>query len=140
MSVSVFVIVRQDDNVLLLRRAHTGWKDGCWSLPAGAHDGNETLEQSAVRELREETGLEAASQDLHLTHVLHCRTGDDGSEWLGMFFLVKRWKHAPVLGEPSKHDEWGWFALDQLPVPTIDYTRQGLQHSLAGIAFSTFGW
>jgi 8-oxo-dGTP pyrophosphatase MutT (NUDIX family) len=33
--------------------------DGSWVLPKGTPDGDETLEQTALREVREETGLEA---------------------------------------------------------------------------------
>jgi ADP-ribose pyrophosphatase YjhB (NUDIX family) len=40
--------------VLLVRRTD----DGTWSLPAGAMDLGERLDQTVVREVREETGLE----------------------------------------------------------------------------------
>jgi 8-oxo-dGTP pyrophosphatase MutT (NUDIX family) len=140
MSVSVFVVVRHEEKVLLLRRARTGWKDGCWSFPAGAHDGGETLEQAAVRELREETGLDVSADDLRLIHLMHCRNGDDGGEWLGAFFLAERWAQSPVLGEPDKHDRIGWYPLHDLPAPMIAYAQQGLELGLGGQPFSTFGW
>ncbi|WP_243049244.1 NUDIX domain-containing protein [Dyella sp. RRB7] len=140
LSVSVFVIVRDAQQILLLRRAQTGWKDGYLSLPAGAHDGEETLEQAAVRELREETGLHAQSEDLRLVHLLHCKTGDSGNEWLGAFFLAEHWHGVPVLSEPDKHDQLGWHPLDDLPEELLAYTRQGLEQGLQGIPFSTFGW
>ena len=137
---SVFVIVRQGDDVLLLRRANTGWKDGCWSLPAGAHDGGETLTQAAARELREETGLVASLDGLRLAHLLHCRTGDDGREWLGAFFIADSWTGSPALGEPGKHDRIGWFCVRDLPDSLIEYTRQGLECAAIGEPFSAFGW
>jgi 8-oxo-dGTP diphosphatase len=126
--------------VVLLRRANTGWKDGQWSLPAGAHDGGEALETAAARELREETGLVASAQDMKLVHLLHCHTGDGGAEWLGAFFLADRWSGSPAVMEPGKHDHLGWYALHALPADVISYTRQGLDRGLAGIPFSTHGW
>src|SRR5262245_42415870 len=105
LSLSVFVVVRRASEVLLLRRAGTGWKDGCYSLPAGALDGGEPLPVAAARELREETGLEAAPADLRLAHLLHCHGGDGGGgEWLGAFFVAERWAGEPRLMEPHKHD------------------------------------
>jgi 8-oxo-dGTP pyrophosphatase MutT (NUDIX family) len=59
LNVSVFVVVMRGSQVLLLRRSNTGWHDDYYSLPAGGHDGGETLVQAAARELREETGLNA---------------------------------------------------------------------------------
>lgn len=139
-SVSVFVIVRQGEDLLLLRRANTGWHDGCWSLPAGAHEGGETLEQAAVRELREETGLNVQERNLTLVHLLHCRAGDNGDEWLGAFFVAESWTGSPMLGEPGKHDRIGWHALSELPEPLIAYVRQGMEQGLQGTSFSAFGW
>ncbi len=140
LSISVFVIALDKRHVLLLRRAHTGWQDGHYSLPAGSLDGNEPLDRAAARELREETGLVAAPSDLRLAHLLHCHRGDRGDEWLGAFFIAERWSGEPVLIEVHKHDAIGWFALDSLPEPTISYTLQGIRCSMEGRAFSTFEW
>src|SRR5688572_726195 len=53
LSVSVFVIVLDEGRVLLLRRARTGWQDGCYSLPAGSVDGDEPLDLAAARARRD---------------------------------------------------------------------------------------
>ena len=140
LSVSVFVIVRSADKVLLLRRANTGWKDGCYSLPAGSHDGQEPLAVAAARELHEETGLQADPADLQLVHLVHCAAGDSGQEWLGAFFSAESWSGTPELREPDKHDQLGWYALDDLPADTIAYTRQGIELGAQGVRFSTQGW
>ena len=140
LSVSVFVIARRDEQVLLLRRCNTAWMDGFYSLPAGRHDGGETLDQAAARELLEETGLVVRPEDLQLAHLMHCRSGDSGGEWLGAFFLATSCSGSAVLREPHKHDAVAWFDLHALPSAVIPYTRQGLEAALRGTAFSSFGW
>ncbi len=49
------IAVFRDDKVLLARRA----KPPLWSLPGGRIEPGETAEQAALRELREEVGVEA---------------------------------------------------------------------------------
>jgi dATP pyrophosphohydrolase len=56
--ISVLVVVHTPDlEVLLLERAD---RPGFWQSVTGSQDAGETLVQTAVRELKEETGLEAA--------------------------------------------------------------------------------
>lgn len=50
------VYAERDGGILLLKRA-VGAMTGNWYLPGGALDPGETLEQCAVRELHEESGL-----------------------------------------------------------------------------------
>ena len=48
----------KDRKVLLVRRKHAPFA-GLWSLPGGKAEGQETPRETACRELKEETGLEA---------------------------------------------------------------------------------
>lgn len=60
--VSVLVVIHTPDHqVLLLERAdHPGW----WQSVTGSQEAGETLVQTAIREMHEETGLDAAGHQL----------------------------------------------------------------------------
>ena len=53
------IITDADGRVLILRRAAGDTAGGHWCLPGGKVDYGDTVEQSAARELKEETGLSA---------------------------------------------------------------------------------
>ncbi|MFC5374390.1 NUDIX hydrolase [Brevundimonas faecalis] len=55
---AVGVVCLKDDAVLLIRRG-TPPREGEWSLPGGRIEPGERLADAALRELQEETGIEA---------------------------------------------------------------------------------
>jgi len=60
--VSVLVVIHTADlRVLLMERADA---PGLWQSVTGSQDAGETLTQTAIREVREETGLDARKLDL----------------------------------------------------------------------------
>ncbi len=56
--VGVGVVLFKDDEVLLVKRAKPPISDN-WSIPGGAQELGETVREAALRELKEETGIEA---------------------------------------------------------------------------------
>jgi 8-oxo-dGTP diphosphatase len=58
------IIKMQDDSIVLIKRKNDPFKNH-WALPGGIMDENETIEETAVREAKEETGL-----DIKLTKLI----------------------------------------------------------------------
>jgi 8-oxo-dGTP diphosphatase len=58
------IIENSDAGIILVKRANDPFKDQ-WALPGGIMDPDETIEQTAVREVKEETGL-----DVQLTALI----------------------------------------------------------------------
>ncbi|MGY5956435.1 NUDIX domain-containing protein [Kosakonia sp. BK9b] len=138
LSIAVFVLLLEGDEILMLQRANTGWMDGCYSLPAGGLEQGETLSCAAARELKEETGVEASPASMHLAHTLHVWT--ENRSWMGHFFICRQWRGLPFLAEPDKHADVRWMNITMLPDKTIPYVRQAINAIHDGQTYSEFGW
>lgn len=138
---AVYLIFWRDKKVLLLRRANTGYKDGQYSLPAGHVESGEPAIQAAVRECKEEVGLDVEADMLRLAHTMH-RAGEDttGMERIDMFFEVTGWHGEPINNEPHRCDELRWMSLNALPKNTVAEVRQALRKIASGEAYSDYNF
>ena len=144
--VAVHLFFLRSEQVLLLRRCNTGWRDGEYSVPAGHVEQGETVTEAAIREALEETGVALDPAQLEVAHVMH-RAGDDGQggqrpedERIDFFLRVRAWPGEPVNAEPEKCDDLRWAAVNALPANVIPYVAHGLRCVAQGIGFSEFGW
>jgi 8-oxo-dGTP diphosphatase len=125
---AAYVIVRRGDEVLLLLRANTGYMDGHWAVPAGHVEQGESVVAAAVRELKEEVGLDVDAGDLVPVTAMH-RTGGNGDpidERVDFFFMVSKWTGEPRLMEPEKAAGLDWYPLDKLPDPLVPHEARVL--------------
>ncbi len=124
--VAVYVMVINDrEEILLLRRANTGYRNGYYDMPAGHLEENETLRQASLRELKEETGLMASEDHLEFVEILHRMSFD--RVYIDIFFRVKQWEGEAVIMEPSKCDHLAWFPLAILPKNIVPHQQQVIQ-------------
>lgn len=112
----VFGCDGQDIKVLLIERGNEPYK-GCWAFPGGFLNMDETAEQCALRELKEETGLElhSASQigafsDVH-------RDPRDRVITIAFYALTNI---SQVKGSDDAAKAQ-WFALNDLPPLAFDH-------------------
>lgn len=135
---AVYVIFRREDTVLLLRRANTAYMNGMYSLPAGHLEGDETAEQAAVRESKEEVGVSIALEDLQFKHVMHRKSV--GHERIDLFFEADKWTGEPKNTEPDKCDDLAWFSLANLPENTVPEVKYALGCVAAGSVYSNYNF
>ena len=113
-------------SVLLLRRSNTGFEDQNYG-PVGGHlEGGESIKQTAIRECREEIGVEIDPADLRIVGVTHYNSPT--GEGIDFFLSTTRWT-----GEPyprTECDDLRWCPLDALPENTIPFVRRAIEHPL----------
>jgi 8-oxo-dGTP diphosphatase len=134
---SVYVLLRRDNQILLLRRKNTGFEDGNYGLVAGHVDGNEASSVAMQREALEEAGIIISSDNLRFVHFMH-RSGAD--ERADVFFEAWDWDGEVLNKEPDKCDDLSWFDIDDLPANTIPYIRRVIELYTAKVIYSQWGW
>jgi 8-oxo-dGTP diphosphatase len=122
-AVLVFLENRAGELLLLLRAKPPNL--GVWSPIGGKLEmaTGESPFECAVRETREETGLEVAASDLHLFSIIAEKAYEGETHWLMFLFRCRR----PLPGLPPDISEgrFGFFsreAIDALPIPETDRT------------------
>jgi 8-oxo-dGTP diphosphatase len=70
MTVDIIIAMKKDDKtwVLLIKRKFGPFKD-CWALPGGYVEANESPEEAAARELREETRIDVEDRGIILQQL-----------------------------------------------------------------------
>ena len=121
-AVQTFVINRKKQ--LLMGLMCDPENKGSWAVPGGHLDVGDTLEECALRELREETGIDAAHavqfayveqpiniSNMHYFHFGYLVTDVDENQKL-------------INGEPEDIEKWEWFDLDKIPHKIATYQRE----------------
>ena len=106
---------RQEERFLLIQRRKPPYA-GKWALVGGKVEFGETLAQAAVREVREETGLE--SEFMGVRGVVNERIVPDpaaGEGLAGHFLLFACAMNAPVgVAREQAEGKVAWFTFDEL--------------------------
>lgn len=125
MTCAACAVLDEAGRVLLQRRADS---HGPWGLPGGAMELGETLEQAAVRETREETGLDVAPDGLlgAYTGPLHTYANGDVVQAVVVVLTAKRVGGELAVDE-SETVDLGWFDPEELPTPVFGPHEQMFQ-------------
>jgi mutator protein MutT len=128
LSVAAAVIFRDGKYLITQRMANDSF-GGCWEIPGGKQEPNETLQEAVVREIREELGVEIEVVGFYRTahypyptrsvdlHLFHCRmvSGEPEALECQAFAWAKPEElkayrfpdaDATLIGELSKKTDW----------------------------------
>jgi len=104
------IVSNENGEILFLRRARTAYGEGGWCLPGGKVDYFETVEEAALKELREETALKGKG-------VRFLFYQDSLPPEPGPMHCINLYFECRVSGELEMNPEssdWAWLGSDDL--------------------------
>lgn len=120
------IVENKDGHILLQQRSD----DGSWGYPGGSVELYEEVEQAAMRELEEETGLIADELELFgvfsgekLRHVYP--NGDQVSN-IDIVFICRKY-HGQLKAQPGEVEQLAFFPADALPAPIMPPVRPAIE-------------
>ena len=124
--VGVGVLIFKDNKILLGKRKGSHDSES-WSPPGGHLEFMESLEKCAVREVKEETGVQVKNPKFFaLTNDIFER---DEKHYITIFMIAELDAGDPKIIEPDKCEKWDWFSLNSLPSPLMIPMRNLLKQN-----------
>ncbi len=115
--VGVGVMILDGNKILLGHRSKTRKDTGgiyepdTWTLPGGKQEYSETVYETIIREVKEETNLDIANPKVF-------SVSDDfqtDRHFVTIEMITNEFSGEVKVMEPEKEDEWRWFDLNELP-------------------------
>ncbi|MDB5167419.1 MAG: MutT/nudix family protein [Candidatus Saccharibacteria bacterium] len=88
---------------------------GTWSIPGGHMEFGESFEQTAKREVMEETGM--TIKNVRFGAVTNDFFESDNKHYVTVWVISEWDKNEPQLTEPDKFVDQEWIDIDNLPEP-----------------------
>jgi 8-oxo-dGTP diphosphatase len=128
----VGIMIFKEDKILMAKRK-SAHGEGMYSFPGGHLEYMESFEECALREIKEECGVEVKNLEFlfvanlkmyapkHFTHI----------------GLTAHWASGePQIMEPDRHEVWGWYSIyTGLPEPIFEPCRLSVDAWLKGIHY-----
>lgn len=124
--ISTFGLFNHEGKYLFMRRDYEPRK-GCWSVPAGFLEENESAEEGLARETKEETNIDIDISKLEYLGSFYQNYGDKHeTRNVGVGFIYK-FDRLPVVSLNHEHSEYIWRSLDDAPEIDSDDIRHALE-------------
>lgn len=116
-SIGVGVLVVHEGRFLVTRRRKgSSWGEGALAMPGGHIEENEKAYDCAVREVREEVGIDVRPTLIdNYTYILHAEEWFRQGKHHWTLYMPAQWVGGQVGNpEPHKHEDWRWATLDDV--------------------------
>ncbi|MBI2622015.1 NUDIX domain-containing protein [Candidatus Microgenomates bacterium] len=107
------VIINKQGKIFLSLRGRKARNDvGKWECPGGALEFGDRMEETIIREIKEEFGfdIEVIEQMDAVDHLIPA----EKQHWVAIAYLCKIKKGKPKILEPHKCAKIGWFTIGEM--------------------------
>lgn len=112
--IAVFIINDQNQILLQKRSANKRFNPNKWALCAGHVDAGESLENAALREVKEEVGLFLSDEDLHPYSEREISIKDTNSHITYFYYAKTNLKEEDFIIQLEELSEVKWFDIDEV--------------------------
>jgi 8-oxo-dGTP diphosphatase len=116
------MIIDKEQNKVVLINRKKSWKG--WAFPGGHLEGDESIIESVLREVKEETGLTISEPSFE--GIKHWYSPQTGERY--MVFCFKTYKYTGTLRGTEDEGEVAWFGMEALADMNLS---EGLKEDLA---------
>ena len=118
--------------ILMLKRAGTGYCDGYFDLPGGHLEANEDIFDGMIREAKEEIGITIKREDMEILHIYHRYKGG----MLKFVFKTYKYEDIPINNELDKCEKIEWIDFENLPENIVPSIKIELDNIKNGVYYS----
>ena len=135
--IGVLAAVRRGPRCLLIQRAQRV-DEGKWGFPGGTLELGETITDCAQRELREETGVEAAALGVLTAYDYIGREADERVRFhYTLVCVVLDWRAGEgEVREPETHSGIGWFTPEDVERRALPTSERAVELMRRALSFS----
>jgi 8-oxo-dGTP pyrophosphatase MutT (NUDIX family)/nucleoside 2-deoxyribosyltransferase len=138
--VASYLVLKNENRILLLKRKNTGYEDGHYSVIAGHLEPGESFTSTVIREAKEEADITITQKDIAQTFVQHRKTSNGEPERVDTYFVATNWQGTVENVEPHKCEHLQWFDLNNLPENVVPCVRAALHSIKNQENYNEFGW
>ena len=119
----------EKSEILMLKRAETGYYDGYYDLPGGHLEEGEDIFDGMIREAIEEIAIKLKREDMEILHIYHRYKGG----MLKFVFKANKYEGEPSNEEPEQCEKIEWVEFENLPkniVPSIEKELENIKNGV----------